>query len=228
MAITFSGTSQYYLTTTTPVTGAPLTYATWGNVGIDGNVVAMAIGGSGGSTEALVLRHNATTRGVSMRAESTVGGTDQSVTGTMVTGTWGHMCGTSSASNNRIAYFNGAAGTANTQTNAPASLDRVGIGSVADSSPAQGEWNGDLFWVAIWDVALTAAQVQNLADGFSPLTVQRQNLVFFARCEYPGPVDMIGYRTLAATGTPTVSANPNGVMRVLPRGRGRARLRVSA
>ncbi len=226
MAITFSGTSEYYLTSSTPVTGPPLTFAVWGNVGADANVTAMAIGGSTAGTEALAIRHVATARSVAMRAESTVGGTDQSTTGTMVTGTWAHMSGTSLSTSTRTAFFNGTAGTANTATNDPQDLDRIGVGSIADNAPASVEWNGDLYAQAIWDTVLSAEDLVSLANGVSPLRVRRANLVFLSILDTLVPTDLIGGRTLAVTGTPVMAQDPPNFMRGPLRGRERRSRRM--
>ncbi len=229
MAISLSGTSQYYHTTTTPVTGAPLTMHLWANPGADASLTIFSIADSGAATDYFNLIQIITTRAIVFR-NFAASATEQSVTSTAVaTGTWSNLVGQELDTNNRSAWIDGGGLVADTGTQTPASIDRIALGARAVNDPQTSEWAGDIFWAAIWDFALTAGQAQNLADGFSPLTVQRQNLVFFARCEYTDPIDMIGFRTLAATGTPTIaSAAPFGVRRVLPRGRGRDRLRLSA
>ncbi len=227
MAIAFDGTDDYYVTTSTPVAAAPLTFAVWASPGADGNFYALSISDTSESTETLSVRQNVTTRNMTMRAESAVGDTDQSVTGTMVTGTFSHICGTSTGSANRLGYLDGVAGTANTATNAPANLDRIGLGSSGDSVPAAAEWNGDLFWPAIWNVDLSAAEVGHLANGASPLTIRRSNLVYFARiADISFVYDMIGGLSHTLSGNPTDASDPSGVKRITGRGRGRHRMRI--
>ena len=229
MAISLDGTSDFYLTTSTPVTATPFSMAIWGNLNTDAGLHCFSIGDTDGDPYFSILTV-VTNLDVIARARSAAG-TGQAVSagGGITVGVWAHFAAVQTTPTDREAFRDGANRGANATDRTPAGIDRMGIGCKADDGPTENEWNGELFWAALWDSDLTDAQIQNLGDGYSPLTVQRQNLVFFARCEYTDPIDMIGFRTLAATGTPTIaSAAPFGVRRVLPRGRGRDRLRLSA
>ena len=226
MAISLSGTSQFYHTTTTPVTGAPLTMHFWCNVDNNSAITLGGLGDSDAATDSFHLIQSVTTQTMIFRSLA-ASATEQSVTSTgLTTGTWHSVVGQEATTNTRSAWIDGGGLQADTGTHTPASIDRIALGARAVNNPTLSEWAGDIFWAALWDFALTAGQVQNLADGYSPLTVQRQNLVFFARCAFVGPIDMIGNRALNVTGTPTNAADPDGVRRITGRGRGRHRMRI--
>ncbi len=227
MALSFSGTSDFYLTgaSSSPVSAVPLTFAIWVNPGADVNATAMAIGGSGAGTEAIALRHNVTARTGAMRFESTVGGTDQALTtGAMTTGSWFHLAGTGNADPSRTAFLDGVAGTPNTAVNAPVNLDQIGVGSIADNAPASVEWNGDLYAEAIWNVELAAHEIAALAAGVSPLRVRRASLAFFTVLDTLVLTDIVGGLTFNSTGggpATGVAQDPPNFMRGALRGRGR-------
>ena len=161
-----------------------------------------------------------------MRTVSDVTGTDQSATGAMATGVWDHMCGTSLTTSTRTGFFNGLAATPNTDTNAPVGINQIGVGSTGNNDPASVEWNGDLFWAAIWDVELRVDEVVSLANGVSPSRVRSANLVFFSVLDTLVPTDLVANLTLTATGTPTMAQDPPNIMRGPLRGRERRSRRM--
>ena len=229
MAISLSGTSQYYIASSTPITAGPITISCWCSGATATLLFAVTVADASDTENIFALMRNGTTSIVYREVNTTVPTTGQSVSSAgLANDTWGHACGTGETTSARTTYLDGGNSGTNTTTVTPAGIDQIGLGCQANTGAATSEWNGDLFWAAIWSTGLSAAQVADLGNGYSPLTVQRQSLVFFARCEFPDPVDMIGFRPLAATGTPTQAVSPPSVMRVAPRGRGRSRLRISA
>lgn len=94
---------------------------------------------------------------------------------------WHHSCARFfSDALRKTSIDGGNTGTnTNTTTNPTAAMDSISIGREMDTS-AGDSWEGNIIWPAIWDVALTDAEVKQLAAGASPLIVRPQNLKFFA------------------------------------------------
>ena len=70
------------------------------------------------------------------------------------------------------------------------------------------EWDGQIGEVAMWDVALTDAEVLILSKGFSPLFIRRANLKHYwtFRNGLSG-IDIVGGFNLTAFNTPTHGAS---------------------
>jgi hypothetical protein len=68
---------------------------------------------------------------------------------------------------------------------------------------------GRIAHLAVWDKALTDAEVLTLSNGFSPLGIQRNNLIAYWPLNGQGPEpDIIGKKNLTIVGAPTVVNEP--------------------
>jgi hypothetical protein len=125
--------------------------------------------------------------------------------GSMSAGTAYHICGVMTSSSASELFVNGVSvGTAAGRTTT--NQDRVIIGATMASGTAASHIDADVADVAIWNVALTAADIAQLADNVSPIFVKPQNLVFYA----PLIRDLTEWRSgisLTASGS-TASAHP--------------------
>ncbi len=121
------------------------------------------------------------------------------------TATWHHACAVFTATNNRAVFLDGGGkGTNAVQCDFDA-VDQTGIGANVDSSVGD-KMSGSIAEVAVWNVALTDAEVAILAAGYSPLFVRPQNLVAY----WPlirGLTDPVGGYDMTASGT-VVSVHP--------------------
>ena len=124
------------------------------------------------------------------------------------TDTWEHACGVFTSSTSRAAFRNGGSKGTNSETSDPLSADRTAIGTDADSNPGS-YMSGSIAEAAIWDVALTDAEVATLGDGFSPLFVRPQNLVFYVPLIRDADEDIVGGLSLTAINTPSISVHPS-------------------
>lgn len=100
-------------------------------------------------------------------------------TATLTNGSWGHAGHVASAANNRIAYANGAAGTANTGSEPVTGLTTCTIGGWVNTGTRQAFLNGSVAELAIWNVALTATDISVLAAGFPAWLVRPSALVWY-------------------------------------------------
>lgn len=185
MAYNFvAGSSQLLSTATTPVTNAPCTFACWFRVtslpGSPATLIAISRLLADGHAQLLSLRGS----GDSNRIAAGVfdGGYSQALSASAPsTNTWSHAAGVFSATNNRIAYLNGTAGTANTVSRPNlANIEAIGIGAVRRTGGGVEFFDGRLADVGIWNVALTATEIASLADGMTCNLVRPQSLVFYA------------------------------------------------
>ena len=229
MAVEFSGTSQYYIAATTPITAVPITIAVWGNGDTASNLHMVSVADADNTDNYFSLLMNGSTSVVYREVVSGPTTGQAQTSAGLANNTWGHMVGTGQTSTARTAYLNGGSTGTNAQNVIPLTVDQLGVGCKASSDAATNEFNGELFWPAIWNVILTSAEIGHLSNGASPLTIRRPNLVFFARFANTSAVyDIVaGLVLVASASSPTDSvSDPDGLKRITGRGRGRHRMRI--
>lgn len=174
--------TDYLLYTAGVVTAMPLTIAAWGKTSITGTLQAMVhIGGVGvGPTQnrwSLTVDVNDKVTATT----NTTTGTVSAVTSTAISAnTWFHACAVFTSATSRDAYLNGGGKGSNTTSRSPTGIDRTAIGVLFGSSVSQPfgpAGTGDLAEVAVWNIALSAADVAALATGVSPLLIHPEALV---------------------------------------------------
>lgn len=192
MAYEFTNTK--FLSATCPVSAYPFTIAGWFNIS--------------GAAQDLFLFRDATSQRIGMYVTgNTLRGyinqtsfQESTATGSYTNNVWFHACFVCESSTLRTIYRDGgnSASSTNNQTPTITTL-RIGnnvnsiVGSAADC--------------AVWNTALTAAEVASLAKGFSASLIQPGNLVFHA------PLirdlnDISGGAAITNNGTATVSIHP--------------------
>jgi len=119
--------------------------------------------------------------------------------------TWHHVCGVFSAADSRKVILDGS--TSGTDaTSVPAdNVGGVAIGATSGLSHAA-YTSGAVAEAAVWDAALSDAEVAALAAGYSPLLIRPQNLVAYwplGGLFGPRDHDLIGGRDLIAYNTPS-------------------------
>ena len=117
---------------------------------------------------------------------------------------WHHACGVFAASNDRRAYLNGAGKVTDTTDIVVENIDTFTVGVVPGSSRF-GYMDGHIAEIAIWNAALTDAEVAILAKGYSPRFVRPQSLVEYF--DLIRGLNGIKGNVLTASGT-TVSNHP--------------------
>ena len=176
MARTLVAASSQYLQHNAAVVAAePLTMAAWFNPASIGNNVILAV-----STEGGVDRWQlqiAAPAAVHALLASPLGSSSGNA-GTPTAGAWQHGAAVFASSTSRTAYYNGTPGTTDTVSVAVNGgvANRTNIGARFNTAIG-GFWDGGLAEAAIWNVALTAAEIAALAKGFSPLLIRPTALV---------------------------------------------------
>lgn len=173
--------SQYAEATSAALTGSlTATFAAWYKPSSLTNSAILSCGRSATNDDYYVLGMDGTGQGyVEVNGGS---GSGTAFAAGVSNGVWAHVAGVQSSATSRTAYVNGAAGTPNT-TNigaAPASLDRTTIGALIITGSRLSFSGGDIAECAIWNVALTTAEIASLAAGASPLVIRPANLVLYA------------------------------------------------
>lgn len=93
--------------------------------------------------------------------------------------TWAHAAGVFAGTSSRTAYING--GSAGTNTTTHSFTDpptHLRIGALFYTSLVL-QFSGLMAEVAIWNAALTTAEVASLANGFTPDQIRPQSLQFY-------------------------------------------------
>jgi hypothetical protein len=129
-----------------------------------------------------------------------------SITG-VTANVWHHGAAVFASSTSRTPYLNGVAGSTETTSKVPASVNRISVGRLGRLAPI-GYMDGNIAEAAIWNVALTQAEISALATGALPVNVRPSALVFYAPLlggDSPEPDLSGGGRPLTVTGATSIS-----------------------
>jgi hypothetical protein len=144
-------------------------------------------------------------RASSVTSSGTLANADTSIGYT--TGQWHHVAGVFASTTSRVAYIDGGNSQSNSTSTASSSWDTLLLGGRYSSSAIAVYFSGDIAEAAVWNVALTADEIAQLAAGYSPLFVRPQSLVhyipLFGRAGASG-----GEEDWAAGGVLTDAADP--------------------
>lgn len=176
-----SGGSQKYGTSLVSSISFPITMAVFVAPRQITNMIPLALNTSTNGDERIAFATS--TLGEAQLSTVNTAGSSVTVTatGAMPTGSYWHLAGVWESTNNRICYTNGIAGVTNTTSNSANGFNKVGVGSRSDSAVGyRYAMDGALAEAAIWNAALTAAEILSLAQGAAPYTVRPTALVFYA------------------------------------------------
>lgn len=185
-----NGTSDFGSTATVPIAAFPYTVAIWGRTtALVGSQMPIGFHNTAGVHH---HRMSLTAAGaLRISSDAGAGAASSLSTNTLAANTWGHFCGRWTSNTDRKGTLAGniASQAVNTTSRAfvAGSLNAFSIGRDNDSTPAD-YWSGPLFWPAIWNVALSDAEVELLAKGECPIFIRPQNLVYFAISLFPKPI----------------------------------------
>ncbi len=199
----------------TPVTAAPFTISSWSKTDTDTTtddycIVQLQDDGASNS----YFRMNADgsgSSGVFSFGAAHPGGSLQMARSSVIptVGTWYNVVGVERTINDREVFVDGGNSGTNTSSRTPTNIDSVAIGRELDTSAAD-SWDGDIAEVAIWNVALTNAEIAILAAGYSPLFVRPQNLVMYIPLIRDNDNDIVGGVSFAvASGSPAIGIHPS-------------------
>lgn len=172
--------NQFIECSTASVTAYPITLSGWfktDDLTVNQVVVANATSGTGVGVYLIV---RGVTAGDPLSATDYDGSTSAQANsgGSLSTNTWYHGGAVFNGASSRDVFLNGTktSNTTTTSTNL-AGTDRTNIGALISTNS---HFSGNLAEIAIWNVALTDAEMAILATGVSPLRVRPSALVFYA------------------------------------------------
>lgn len=172
----FNGTSAFLECSSAPVAVTPLTMACWFNVGDLTSPHTLISISDTGVANRFGLFANGFVAGDPISAFT--GSASAATTTSYRTNTWQHACGVFVSKDARHAYLDGGSKGTDTTDRTPVSPDRVTIGARYSTSPGA-FCIGSIAWPAIWNAALSDADVYALAMGAHPTTIHPHNLVAF-------------------------------------------------
>lgn len=123
-------------------------------------------------------------------------------------GSWQHAAAVFGSSTDRRAFLNGGSkGTNATSVTDPSGLDSVAVGAFAGAHTFP--MFGLIAHAAIWNIALSDAEVAALAAGAHPMMVRPEALVAYWPMfdEHASQIDWVGGVTLTVAGNPTKAAS---------------------
>lgn len=98
-------------------------------------------------------------------------------TGSLSSGVWTHAGAVYASSVSRTVYLNGAGDTNTTDTGGPPAPDTLYVGRIEGGA----YMDGQCAELAIWNIALTASDMEQLSDGCSPLKIRPASLYDYWR-----------------------------------------------
>lgn len=219
-AVLEAANSEYFSSATVPVSAYPFTFACWAKFNdVTANRAVMWQGdkdvttsgdllqGSGGGAGDRVVAQSRDATGAYAGPQTSTGYTSA---------TWHHVAAVFTAAQERHVYLDGGnEGTDTTNSRTPTDYDRFELGRLGGSSPAN-LFDGKLAHCAVWDIALSDADVALLGGGDNPLAVQAADLIAYWPLLADAGDDK-GSNTLTANGTisfdgadnPTVDGPPS-------------------
>ncbi len=203
-------TANYFQVAASPVTVVPLTLACWANlanttggfallnVGAKAADEYFALAAEGGVGGDPIRAEIGTSNGTGSRSVDTAGGFSANV--------WTHCAGVFSSIgiNGTTAYINGTGTTGPVSTSGtPSGVDQTSVGAYEAGGGVFGALNGLVAEAAVWNVALTAADVASLATGVSPMLVRPDALVAYWPLwgAHSPEADLKGTRALVMVGS---------------------------
>jgi hypothetical protein len=207
-----AASSQYLQNGNAPVTAPPFTMACWFKQNTlaaeQGLVEVYNSGANNQHRHILALDQAGSVAHIKALSFSTVGAT-ASCAANVSTGTWYHAAGVWAATNSRSAYHNGGSKDTNGGNITPTGINAVAVGGFIDTAPDR-YMDGLIADAAIWNVALTDAEVAVLASGVSPLAVRPAALVAYWPLwgVHSPEIDLKGGFALTLNNGPTKGEHP--------------------
>jgi len=170
MARVFNGTNTGLSVTTAIVAAYPFSWGCWFK-GAQQAASLMSLNASA------TLRHDlSVASGGFLRNQQATSGNNATSAVAYTAGVWNHGIAICASNTDRRVYLNGGNRANNTNNLAFAAIDNLWVGAQRVNADW---WNGSIAEAAIWNAALTDAEVAKLAAGISPLSMRPDKLVAY-------------------------------------------------
>jgi hypothetical protein len=185
-----AASSQFLSISEAVVTATPLTIGAWikpsSTATVNGNVCAITNNAAGNTRQTLV--QNTTNATANTHDGAAAGSSSQ---GGLDTTNWHYATAVFTNSTSRTGYRNGTAAAANATSATPAGLNRTAVGARINTSTTA-FFDGLIAEVAIWDVALSGADITALAGGDSPMSLATPPVRYWRLKTDGDLVDVVG------------------------------------
>lgn len=177
MAFSCNGTAQYLTTSSSPVSGAPLTIACWARLNsLSGAPTLFNIQGGDAGNASFLLG----IRPADLTVRFFTSGISTLQSTPAVTNQWFHSAGVVTSTTSRAVYYNGTGVGTSTTSVANPLITRIVIGADFYGGVWESFVNGLISECGIWNVALTPSEIAALAKGVVCSNIRPQNLAFYA------------------------------------------------
>lgn len=179
MARTFVGNIYIGRYDNPAVTTTPFTVAGWfkGGHSLGGTIFSLADNTTGNNTFTLIATPGFACVANAQATLASSEGAQSSITSTP--DVWQHACGVWTSATSRTAYCNGGGKVTDATNVAPTGISFTTVGGVWANDDVAGKFVGDLAEIAVWNVALSDAEILALARGVSPLRTRIASLVVY-------------------------------------------------
>ena len=203
-----SFTAEYLYTNNIAFNEQPLTFSCWFYLPTgspSGRLIGM--GGATGNHYSMWLNlSNSKVRIMTQTSSNSLAET----TTTWSYDTWHHACGVVAATNNRSVYLDGGGKNTDTGNISNPTCTRTVIGRRGDLFDSA--HTGYIAESAIWNAALSDAEVAALATGIRPLLVRPVSLQVYVPLIRDADKDIIAGFSFTASGSPGVVAHPRIIL----------------
>lgn len=174
MAFDFAFNSDHDIYYSVAALSLPLTLAIWRNADVAGsNKVTFSVGDSAGTKYLAIGASNTGFNRLNYSSADNLEGD------AVATDAWQHIVGVFNSTTSREIFTDGTSDASATDAGSSFTLDSISIGVSADSTPFFGREDAQLAEAAVWSVALSDEEIASLANGFCPLFIRPQSLVFY-------------------------------------------------
>lgn len=204
----FDRVTEQYLQLDSPVlTGVPITMACWVyNTAFSDNEVIMNLVDKSSTKKGFMFYMRFGTGVLRAVTESDADSEYAEASQAPSVDTWHHVCAVYAAVDDRRCYLDGGNKGTESTSITPSGIDRTAIGQVGDSTPGR-YLESRVAEAAIWNRALTDAEVLMLSKAYSPSFVP-QSLVAYWPLVRDADTDIVGGFNLTAFNAPTVANHP--------------------
>lgn len=158
------------------LTAAPLTMACWcklDDLAVDSTLMAL---GNSGAAHYFSMLYDAPNNNMQFHLQEGISSIKVNATIDATVGRWHHVAAVEASTISHTIYMDAGHEATSTTSRIPASIDITSIGILSTNSRTLTA-SGRIFWPCFWNVALTKAEIERLANYAPPWEVRPESIV---------------------------------------------------